>query len=194
MAHRRGRRWGRRAIYLAKINLTNCYWSTRLPRRWRHLFVVRVRGQAYRITRLPFGPALCQQLVDQLVRSALRRRTQAWTYLDNVLGADALKKRLRKAMRTVDSKLRRTGFIISPKSVLQPKRDLDFVGKQLRPRECEMAHKPGALAAALRAWLKALARKHVKVKTMLSTLGKVNWAVRPSGGAGLFLAGAYRTV
>ena len=153
---------------------------------------------AYSVTRLPFGwkfsPAICQQLVDRLVRSALRGRTQSWTYLDNVLGADAPKKRLRKAMRRVAWKLRRAGFIISLKSVMQPQRDLDFVGKQLRPRSCEMANKPGTLAAALRAWLKAPARGRVRVKTMLSMLGKVNSAVSPSGGAGPFLSGAYQAV
>ena len=48
------------------------------------------------------------------------------------------------------------------------------MGKQLRPRACELANKPGPLAAALCAWLKALARGCVREKTMLSTLGKLN--------------------
>ena len=58
--------------------------------------MVRVDRVSYRITRLPFGwkfsPAICQQLGDRLIRSALCRRTQSWTYLDDVLGADAPKK------------------------------------------------------------------------------------------------------
>ena len=58
----------------------------------------------------------------------MRGRMQSWTYLDDVLGADAPKKRLRKAMRTVAWEFRRAGFIISPKSVMQPQWDLDFVG------------------------------------------------------------------
>ena len=135
-------------------DLTKAYWSIRLPRRWRRLFVVRVNGRSYRITRLPFGwkfsPSICQRLVDRLVRSALRGRTLSWTYLDDVLGADAPKKKLKRAMRAVAWKLRRAGFIISPKSVLKPQRELDFVGKQLRPKTSEMANKPGTLAAALR--------------------------------------------
>ena len=68
------------------------------------------------------------------------------------------------------------------------------MGNQLRPRACELANKRGTLAAALRAWLKALAHGRVREKTMLSTLGKVNWAVRPSGGAGPFLSVAYWAV
>ena len=160
--------------------------------------MVRVGGMAYEVTQLPFGwkyrPVIYQQLVDMLVRSALRGHTQSWTYLDDVLGADAPKKRLRKAMRTVAWEFRRAGFIISPKSVMQPQWDLDFVGKQLRPKSCEVVNKPGTMAAAPCAWLNVLAQGRVREKTMLSTLGKVNWAVRPSGGAGLFLSGAYRAV
>ena len=169
-----------------------------MPRRWRWVFVVRVDRVAYRVTRLPFGwkfsPAICQPLVDRPVRSTRSWQSWMYEYLDDVLGAHAPKKRLRKAMRTVAWKLRHAGFIISPKSVMHLQRDVNFVGKQLRPRTCEMANKPGTLAAALRAWLKALARGRVREKTMLSTLGKVNWAVRPSGGARPFLSGAYQAV
>ena len=72
MARRRWRWRGRRTVYLAKIDSTNCYSSIRLPRRWRRVFVARPEGQSYRITRLPFGwkfsPAICQRLVDRLVR------------------------------------------------------------------------------------------------------------------------------
>ena len=105
MARRWGRRRGTRTVYLAKIDLTNTYWSIRLPRRWRRLFVVRVNGRSYRITRLPFGwkfsPSIRQQRVDRLVRSALRGRTLSWTYLADVLGADAPKKMLKRAMRAM---------------------------------------------------------------------------------------------
>ena len=142
-------------MYLAKIDLTNAYWSIRLPRRWRRLFVMRVNGRSYRITRLPFGwkfsPSICEQLVDRLVRSALRGRTLSWTYLADVLGADAPKEKLKRAMRAMVWKHRPAGFIISPKSVLKPHRHLDFVGKQLRLRSSAMANEPGTLAAALRA-------------------------------------------
>ena len=64
-----------------------------------------VDGRSYRMTRLLFGwklsPSICQQLVDRLVGSALRGRTIAWTYLDDVLGADAPKKKLERAMRAL---------------------------------------------------------------------------------------------
>ena len=62
------------------------------------------------------------------------------------------------------------------------------MGKQLRSKEGELANKLGTLAAALRALLKALAQQWLATKTVLSTLGKVNWAARP------FLAGAYQAV
>ena len=52
----------------------------------------------------------------------------------------------------------------------------------------------GSGVTARRHGMRQLTQRHVREKTMLSTLGKVNWAVRPSGGAGPFLAGAYQTV
>ena len=90
-------------------------------------------------------------------------------------------------MRTVAWKLRRTGFIISPESVT------GLRGEAAATTGLQ-AGKPGMLAAALRAWLKVLPRRHVREKTMLSTLEKVNRVVRPSGVAGPFLAGGYQTV
>ena len=71
LGHWMARRRGTRQVYLAKIDPTNAYWSIKMPRRWRRLFVLRVNGRAYRIARLPFGwkfsPSICQQLVDRLV-------------------------------------------------------------------------------------------------------------------------------
>ena len=54
---------------------------------------------------------------------------------------------------------------------MQPQRVWDFVGKQLRPRSCELANKPDTLVA--RWWLKVLTRRWLAMKTTLSTLGKV---------------------
>ena len=96
----------------------------------------------------------------------------SWTYLDDILSADAPRKRLKRSTRAVVWKLKWAGFIISPKSVLRPQRDLDFVGKQLRPKSSEMANKPGTLAAALRSWLRVMARGRARTKAVLSMLGR----------------------
>ena len=188
MAPRRARR---RPIYVAKIDLANCYWSIRMPRDWGCLFVVEVGGRRYRITRLPFGwkysPSICQRLV----RLAVGGRTLAWADLDGILAADIPKQRLRSTVRRNAKVLTLAGLIISPKSVMQPKRELDFVVQQLMPKRCGLAaQKQGTLAAALCAWLKALSRRWLATQTALSTLGKVNWVVRPRGGVGPFLTGA----
>ena len=69
-----------------------------------------------------FGLHVLHQLQCPLPLCALLTGTYA--YLDDVLRGGRPKKQLRKAMRTVAWKLRGAGFIISPKSVLQPKREL----------------------------------------------------------------------
>ena len=42
-------------LYMCQLNLTNAYWSIKLPKRWRRIFVIRVGGRRWRFTRLPFG-------------------------------------------------------------------------------------------------------------------------------------------
>ena len=73
------KRRGRRS-YLAKKDLTNCYWSIRLPQQWRRIFIAGAGHRRYWITRLPFGwqhsPAICQRLIDRMVPAALRRRSR----------------------------------------------------------------------------------------------------------------------
>ena len=208
MAEQRRRR---RRCYLAKIDLVNCYRSVHLPRRWRQIFVVRAGRHNYRITRLPFGwkysPAICQRLVDRMVHATLRRRRWAgkrrgrggrsvpgWTYLDDIMASHSNRSELRGAMRGLVHKFTKAGFLISPKSVLAPQRQLDFVGKHLEPQKCEISNKRGTAVAALRTWLGLLAKLNSTIKTISSALGKLAWALRPAGGAGTFMAGMYRAL
>ena len=54
---------GGRGLWMEKLDLTNAYWSIRLPGKWRRVFVVRAGEQGWHYTRLPFGwkysPAVC---------------------------------------------------------------------------------------------------------------------------------------
>ena len=63
-------------LYMCKLDLTNAYWSIKLPRRRRRTFVVRAGQRRWRFTCLPFGwkyaPAICQRLVAGIVARALR--------------------------------------------------------------------------------------------------------------------------
>ena len=124
--------------WMCNIDLQNCYCSISVPRSWRRVFVVEVHGVRYKFTRLPFGwrhsPAICQTLVQALVRSALSKVSKAvgsQVYLDNVLLDPKRRRVLIKGRRAVVRKLRQAGFIIGPKSELAPSKRLVFVGKFL---------------------------------------------------------------
>jgi len=184
-------------VYLTKLDLQNCYWSIRLPRGWRRMFVIGNGRKRYRITRLPFGwrysPVICQKLVQRLVAKGLRKvRALAWTYLDDVLMAAKSRKRAKKAHEKVAKVLRKAGFIINTtKSISKPSRTMEFVGKIIDTKKRTIENKKGTLVAATRAWLKAVAKRWISEKQARSMLGKVGWATRPSGGAGAFVAGAH---
>ena len=76
--------------YLGKIDLSNCFWSLRMPSRWCRVFRVNTPQGCFRWLTLPFGwkysPILWQKLVSAPVRRALRDlRARGVTYLDDVL-------------------------------------------------------------------------------------------------------------
>ena len=193
----KGKKRRRRAVYLTKLDLQNCYWSIKLPRAWRKVFIIGSGRKRYRITRLPFGwrysPVICQRLVRKLVEKGLRRlKAIAWTYLDDVLMAARTRRRAAQAYRRVTRVLRKAGFIINEgKSVSEPQREMEFVGKIIDTRSRTIRNKQGTLIAATRAWLKAIAKRWIGKKQARSMLGKIGWATRPSGGAGAFVAGAH---
>lgn len=186
-------------VYMTKTDLANCYWSIKLPQEWRRVFVVTAGGRRYRITRLPFGwsysPSICQRLVSGIVRGSLRApHDDPETYLDDILVAEPSKRRTKRVTRAATSRLRRAGFLISPKSDHDPSTRQLFVGKVLDSKDHSMSNLAGTVAAALRGWLRAALRGFTSTKLLRSLLGRLQWATRPLGGAGPFLAGSYRAL
>ena len=58
---------------MCKLDLSNCYWSIRLPAQWKNSFKIYMPGErrgGNRWTKLSFGwsfnPVVCQQLVSGL--------------------------------------------------------------------------------------------------------------------------------
>ena len=57
------------------------------------------------------------------------------------------------AARRVGKVLRTAGFLISPKSMLEPVRVLHFIGKQFDVAAMAVENKPGVIAGAVTLWL-----------------------------------------
>ena len=198
LAGRLARPGGRR-LWMAKLDLTNAYWSIRLPGAWRRVFVVRVHGKGWRYTRLPFGwkysPEVCHRLVRTLVRSAVQGLPAVTdVYLDDILVSASSASLVSRALRNIVHKLRSAGFIISPKSETTPSQRLSFIGKRIDSRQGSIANSPEAVAAALRIWLRGLGRGGISPHELSRLLGRLQWLARPGVGAAPFLAGAYRQI
>ena len=94
------------------------------------------------------------------------------------------------AVRRAKHKLQRVGFIVSPKSVMEPSRSLYFVGKVFDLSSGTPENRLGMLRGLVRLWL-LLVPGLVNRKCMERLLGWLEWALRPSAGLSLFLARPY---
>ena len=196
----RGEVGGGKAPWLAKLDIQNAFWSIKLPRLWRRIFVLRsADGRAYRYTRLPFGwrysPLVCQTLVRSIVAGALRGTSaRAWVYIDDILFCAGSKRELRSAVRRVTGRLRRAGFIISIKSEPKPVRAISFIGKHIDSKQRTIQNAKGGVQSALRAWVRAVGRGTVEPRRLRKLLGQLCWLSRPGAGLSCFMAGSYRPV
>ena len=114
----------RKRVYMIKFDVSNCYWSILMPKRWRDIFQVSVSGQSYAWSSLPFGykysPVMCQRLMGALAEnSVFHLQVLLFTYLDDILAARA-RRDLKRAVRRLRAKLQRAPFAVSPKSSLDP--------------------------------------------------------------------------
>ena len=186
-------------LYMCKLDLTNAYWSIILPRRWRRTFVVQAGQRRWRFTRLPFGwkysPAICHRLVSGIVARALRGTNVDWdVYLDDILITATSPAAARAGVQRVAAALRDAGFIISPKSELEPSTCITFLGKRLDSVRRSVSNSVDMLKATLRLWLQGVGTGRMPAREMARFLGRLQWVFRPMGGASVFLAGAYNAM
>ena len=182
--------------FLGKIDLSDCFWSIRMPYKWCRVFRVNTPQGCFRWLTLPFGwkdsPVLCQRLVSALVRRALRDlRARGVTYLDDVLVSAVGRCRLRVAARRVSRVLGKAGFLISPKSAIEPVRSLDFFGKQFSAAALTVENKPGIIGGVVALPLLGIVQNRPSARMAARLLGKLEWAVRPNAGLAPFVAGGH---
>ena len=87
--------------------------------------------------------------------------------------------------------LGKVGFLISPKSVLEPVRTLEFNGKQLAPAAMAVENKLGVIGGIAALWLLGIAQNRLSGRMAAGLLGKLEWAVRTNAGMALFVAGGH---
>ena len=182
----------RKRVYMIKFDVSNCFWSILMPKRWRGIFQVSVSGQSYAWSSLPFGwkysPVICQRLMGAPAENPVfDLQVLPFTHLDDILAARA-RRDLKRAVRRLRGWLQRARFVVSPKSSLEPTRVLDFVGKIFDTKTRRMENRSGMVTASLRSWLR-LRLGLMSRKGFERFLGRLEWALRPQGGTAPFLAG-----
>ena len=111
-------------------------------------------------------------------------------YLDDFLLVHHDKEDLRRHTGGAVIALERGGFIVGPKSVLEPSTRTVFLGKWLDLLERRVWSHKVAHLQMLVAWIRLAVRRSQKRRLMQSFLGFLHWQVRPRGLACPFAVGA----
>ena len=121
-------------LYGTHIDLKYAFWSFVLPESARTVFGLR-SGPSRRVVglgRLPFGwkysPFICEHALARIVERVLPPDILLVHYLDDFLSVHHDKGYLRDNTGNTVIALGREGFIVSPKSVLEPSTHLVILG------------------------------------------------------------------
>jgi hypothetical protein len=112
-------------------------------------------------------------------------------YLDDFLILGGCRRELEEVTRRMVQALRDAGFLVSPKSVLEPATGILFLGKFIDTCERKMWSHPRAGLQTFAQWVRLATATHPHPQHLNKVLGFIQWHVRPRKGMGPFLAAAY---
>jgi hypothetical protein len=181
--------------FMAKVDLQSAYRSVKISAhsqqvtglRW--LFPDGVR--TFYDRKLPFGskvaPSIFHRLSQAVRRIMSRKGFTIVAYLDDFFICELSQERCILALNTLISLLRKLGFSISWKKVVDPSNSVVFLGIELN--SVEMALRlPADRLSSLHAELAEFAGRTRASKRQLQSLtGKLNWAAQVIHGGRVFL-------
>ena len=188
---------------IASIDLANCFWSIRLPASNIGCVRIGTPRHTYALLALPFGwthaPAIAQRVIHHYLSRPLASLSSpadaAHTiqYLDDIALIASSPATLQKHIQTTSAHLQHAGFLISPKSVLEPQPATTFIGKLVTPALGTIATLPAYYAGVVLQWL-SLATGSFTVRKASRLLGKLIWLSQPRRRILPFLAGPYASL
>ena len=190
----------REPLFCTHIDLKNAFWSFVLPPKASGAFRFGFRpgGGArvmYRMRRMPFGwkfsPLLCQLALQKVIAGIVPPHMIIFHYLDDFLLLGGCPAELREVTKRVVEALKAAGFLVSPKSVLEPTTHVLFLGKHVDTQARRIWSHPRAYLQMFAQWLRLATAAHPHPRHLNKVLGFIQWHVRPRRGIGPFLAGAY---
>ena len=183
---------------MCHIDLSNCFWSLRLPEASRGAFRISDGERGVLSFRyLPFGwkysPTLCQKVLERLVEEIGMVGVLVLIYIDDVHIVGRGKGHVRgQAMRAVHA-LRAAGGVISPKSTLEPVTRLVWLGKDVDLGGGSLRTAGNAWEALLAHWLR-LSVGMCSVRRLRQFLGRAQWICRPRFAHSPHLSGVWAHV
>jgi hypothetical protein len=184
----------RLSLFFTKLDVSNHFWSCKLPEEAKYLVRFGVLGDIFAIPSLAFGwsfsPVMAQMLLGLYLAKANPQGVVIIQYMDDILLSSFSATDLLVATRTLVQSLQSDGWILSPKSVTIPTQAIQWMGKSLDGTNHSIANLPAMLASLVRLWLR-LATLGYSQRTLRRLIGKLIWATRPGRAASPFLAGSF---
>ena len=185
----------REQLFYCTLDISNHFWSCRLPPPQRDSIRVGVRGRVYALQSLPFGwkhsPSMAQAILAAYLVEYFPGSVVVIQYADDVLVAGRHSSSVRQQALRTKADLEKAGWVVSPKSSLDPSDRVKWMGKVVGGDQGGVQNAPALQAHLVCCWLR-LATTGYSDKALRRMLGKLQWALRPWRGAQPFLAGAYR--
>ena len=177
--------------FMAKIDLKDAYFAVPISEPDKKYLRFRWKSQMYQFNCLPFGLSCAPWVftkITKAVAAVLREMgVRIIMYIDDMLIMAESETLLRDHVKGVVYLLENLGFVINfPKSSLEPKRALEFLGFQVDSMSMELKL-PGDKIKNIRGEArKILAADHVTALTLSRVLGKMNAATKAICMAPLF--------
>ena len=184
---------------IATLDLANCFWSIRLPQSNVGCIRVGTAKHTYTLLSLPFGwthaPAIAQRVVHRYLPLSscsppLPNHTHVIQYLDDISIIGPSPSTLLPLVDNTVQRLRVAGFLISPKSLLDPVPATTFIGKHIDAPLGTISALPAYYAGVVLQWL-SLATGPYYRRQASRLLGKLIWLAQPRRRILPFLAGPY---
>ena len=182
-------------LWATHVDLGNAFWSMVLPKEFCRAFRLKLGDKNVSLMRVPFGwkfsPVLCQRVLQHFFLNLKKGGTLILHYLDEFSIIGANQNEVRRVTNDWVCMFRDHGFVVSPKSMLEPTKEIKWLGNRLcLEGEGCILNLNGALESASAKWLRFLVATCTR-KKVRSMIGKLSWLARPTLFIAPFIAGAY---
>lgn len=185
-----------KGYYMAKVDLKSAYRS--VPISTKSQLVTGIRWEFPDKTRyfydckLPFGSSLAPGIFHRLSQAVVRMMSRRGfncivAYLDDFFICAPSRKECASIMGTLIRLLRKLGFMINWKKVIDPIQSITFLGIEISSIDMQLCLPGDKLEQIKEELAKFKSRKRASKKQLQSLIGKLNWASSVVYGGRVFL-------